>query len=127
MNEKGSRWHLATPLSVCQSLHTDAACGLSRKAARSRFKKQGRNPLFDDVAPKRKSPIKSLLLDPALLLMLFSAILTILFLSPLQIVCTVVVCDKQSIFGNHTACTAKVQRDNGIGKGITGLLIINLI
>ncbi len=46
MNEKGSRWHLATPLSVCQSLHTDAAGGLSRKAARSRFKKQGRNPLF---------------------------------------------------------------------------------
>ena len=92
MNEKGSRWHLATPLSVCQSLHTDAACGLSLKAARSRFKKQGRNPLFDDVASKRKSPIKSLLLDPALLLMLFSAILTILFLSPLQIVCTVVVC-----------------------------------
>ena len=53
MNEKGSRWHLATPLSVCQSLHTDAACGLSRKAARSRFKKQGRNPLFDDVTQKR--------------------------------------------------------------------------
>ena len=91
MNEKGSRWHLATPLSVCQSLHTDAAGGLSRKAARSRFKKQGRNPLFDDVTPKKKSPIKSLLLDPALLLMLFSALLAILFLSPLQIVCTVAV------------------------------------
>ena len=91
MNEKGSRWHLATPLSVCQSLHTDAACGLSRKAARSRFKKQGRNPLFDDVTQKKKSPIKSLLLDPALLLMLFSALLAILFLSPLKIVCTVVV------------------------------------
>lgn len=91
MNEKGSRWHLATPLSVCQSLHTDAACGLSRKAARSRFKKQGRNPLFDDATPKRKTPIKSLLLDPALLLMLFSALLAVLFLSPLQIICIVTV------------------------------------
>lgn len=91
MNENGSKWHQATPLSVCQSLHTNAACGLSRKAARSRFKKQGRNSLFDDAKPKKKSHIKSLLLDPAILLMLFSVLLAVIFLSPLQVVCTVVV------------------------------------
>ena len=38
MNEKGLRWHQATPVSLCQHLHTNAACGLSRKAARSRLK-----------------------------------------------------------------------------------------
>ena len=86
MNEKGSRWHQATPLSVCQNLHTNAACGLSRKAARSRFKKQGRNSLFDDTTPKKKNSVKSLLLDPAWLLMLFSALLAVVFLSPLQVI-----------------------------------------
>ena len=91
MNENGSRWHQATPQSLCQHLYTNAACGLSRKAARSRLKKQGRNPLFDDTMQKKKSPIKSLLFDPATLLMLFSALLAVVFLSPLQVVCTVVV------------------------------------
>ena len=90
MNEKGSRWHQATPLSVCQNLHTNAACGLSRKAARSRLKKQGRNSLFDDVTQKKKQPIRELLLDPAILLMLFSALLTVIFMPPLQVVSTIV-------------------------------------
>ena len=90
MNEKGTRWHQATPQSVCQSLHTNAACGLSRKAARSRLKKQGRNPLFDDTAPKSKGYVKSLLLDPALLLMFFGALLAVVFLSFLQVFCTVI-------------------------------------
>ena len=90
MNEKGLRWHQADALSLCQHLHTNAACGLSRKAARSRLRKQGRNPLFDDTIPKKKSYIKNLLLDPALLLMLFGALLAVVFLSPLQIVSTVI-------------------------------------
>lgn len=89
MNEKGLRWHQATPVSLCQHLHTNAACGLSRKAARSRLRKQGRNPLFDGTTPKTKDHIKKLLLDPALLLMLFGALLAIVFLSPLQIACAV--------------------------------------
>ena len=91
MNEKGSRWHQADPLSVCQHLHTNAACGLSRKAARSRLRKEGRNPLFDDITSKKKSPIKSVLLDPAILLMLFGALLAVAFLPLLQVVCTVVI------------------------------------
>ena len=90
MNEKGSRWHEINPISICQHLHTNAASGLSRKAARSRLKKEGRNPLFDDTQ-KRQKFIKELLLDPATLLMLFSLLLAVVFLSPLQIVCTVVV------------------------------------
>ncbi len=89
MNEKGSRWHQADTASVCQYLHTNAACGLSRKAARSRLKKEGRNTLFDDKQGKKKY-IKELLLDPATLLMLFSALLAVAFLSPLQIVCVTV-------------------------------------
>ncbi len=91
MNEKGSRWHQATPESLCQYLHTNAACGLSRKAARSRLKKEGRNSLFDDVMPKKKKPIKSLLFDPAILLMLFGALLAVVFLPPLQVVFAVVI------------------------------------
>ena len=91
MNEKGLKWHQATAVSLCQHLHTNAACGLSRKAARSRLKKQGRNSLFDDIAPKKNSNVKKLLLDPAILLMLFGALLAVVFLSTLQIVCIVVV------------------------------------
>ena len=91
MNENGSRWHQIDPVSLCQHLHINAACGLSRKAARSRFKKEGRNSLFDDVTPKKKSPIKRLLCDPAILLMLFAALLAVVFLSPLQIVFTVAI------------------------------------
>ena len=90
MNEKGLKWHQATPMSLCQHLHTNAACGLSRKAARSRLKKQGRNPLFDDTTYKNQNPIKSLLLDPALLLMFFAALLAVIFLSSLQIVCMII-------------------------------------
>ena len=89
MNENGLKWHQATPMSLCQHLHTNAACGLSRKAARSRFKKQGRNPLFDDTTPKRQSHIKNLLLDPSILLMLFGALLAVIFLSILQVVCII--------------------------------------
>ena len=87
MNEKGLKWHQATTVSLCQYLHTNAACGLSRKAARSRLKKQGRNSLFDGEASKNQNHVKSLLLDPALLLMLFSALLAIVFLPSLQIIC----------------------------------------
>ena len=86
MNEKAFKWHQASPEAVCQSLQINAACGLSRKAARSRFKKQGRNPLFDDLTPQNKTPIKSLLLDPAILLMLFSALLAVVFLSVFKII-----------------------------------------
>ncbi len=127
MNENGSRWHQATPLSVCQSLHTNAACGLSRKAARSRFKKQGRNALFDDTTKKNK--VKNALLDPAMLLMLFSALLAVVFLSPFQVFGTVVVllllasvllyflykCDTLSrIVAQYRTPTVRVVRDGRI-------------
>ena len=85
MNEKGLKWHQATTVSLCQYLHTNAACGLSRKAARSRLKKQGRNSLFDGAASKNQNHVKSLLLDPALLLMLFSALLAIVFCLPCKL------------------------------------------
>ena len=91
MNDKGLRWHQIDPVSLCQHLHTNAACGLSRKAARSRLKKQGRNSLFDDATSKKSGYIKKLLMDPALLLMLFGAFLAIAFLKPLQIVSTVII------------------------------------
>ena len=125
MNEKGSRWHEINPMSLCQHLHTNAACGLSRKAARSRLKKEGRNPLFDD-RQKKKSYMRELLLDPATLLMLFSALLAVIFLSPLQIFSTVIVlflliaaflrflyrCDELShITAQYRTPTVRVLRD----------------
>ncbi len=85
MNENSSKWHQMTPSSVCRQLHTNAACGLSRKAARSRFKKQGRNTLFDD-AGKKNTYLNSLLLDPAILLMLFAFLLSLVLLPVLQVV-----------------------------------------
>ena len=84
MNEKGSRWHQSDAISVCQYLQTNAACGLSRKAARSRYKRQGRNSLFDDVRQGKNRYFRDLFLDPAILLMLFAAFLSAIFLSPWQ-------------------------------------------
>jgi len=129
MNENGSRWHQIDPVSLCQHLHTNAACGLSRKAARSRLKKEGRNPLFDDVAPKKKSPIKALFCDPAILLMLFAAFLAAVFLSPLQVIfvvtilvlmigATIYLCHKREELARITAQyrvpTVRVLRDGRV-------------
>ena len=84
MNERHAKWHLMTAKAVCDQLHTDAACGISRKAARSRFKKEGANTLFDTPKLPIWAFFKPLLLDPACLLMLFAALLSLCFAALLQ-------------------------------------------
>ena len=84
MNERHAKWHLMTAKAVLAQLHTDAACGLSRKAARSRFKKDGANALFDPPKKGVWETVRPLVLDPAILLMLFSILLSLCFLAILQ-------------------------------------------
>lgn len=81
MNERYAKWHLMTAKAVLTQLHTDAACGLSRKAARSRFKKDGANTLFDTPQRDIRDVLRPLFLDPAILLMLFSVLLSLCFLA----------------------------------------------
>lgn len=58
---------------VISELHTDAACGLTRKAARSRSKKSGKNTLFDERSEIYAKEIRKLLLTDAAL-WIFSAV-----------------------------------------------------
>ncbi len=82
MNGKNARWHQMTAEAVCQQLHTDAACGLSRKAARSRFKKFGANTLFDrrEGEKDNKNPSFGMLTDAVFLIMLLGVLLALLFM-----------------------------------------------
>ena len=64
---------------VISELHTDAACGLNRKAARSRSKKGGKNTLFDAPASKKQTLWKPLLREPSLWILLFVSVFAICF------------------------------------------------
>ncbi len=84
MDERNAKWHQMTADAVCRQLHTDAACGLSRKAARSRCKKQGINTLFDPTVGEWRYCLRLLFCDPAVLLMLFATLLTVCLTDPVQ-------------------------------------------
>ena len=79
MNERHAKWHCMTAEAVLSQLHTDAACGLSRKAARSRLKKWGANTLFSSERGGITHALLRLAGDVALLLLLFSLALSFLF------------------------------------------------
>lgn len=79
MNDSNARWHQKTLDAVCAQLHTDAAVGLDRRAARSRFKKEGANTLFDTPKTGVSWLLRPLFCDPSVLLMLFCAILALCF------------------------------------------------
>ena len=79
MNEKGSRWHQTDALSLCQHLHTNAACGLSHKAARSRVRKDGKNDFFYVKSKPMLSVLKPLISDPILILLVGVDIIAALF------------------------------------------------
>ncbi len=79
MNDGRAKWHLMTAAAVCAQLHTDAAAGLDRRAARSRFKKEGANTLFDRKRAGIAAVLRPLFCDPALLLMIFGALLALCF------------------------------------------------
>ena len=63
MNERGSKWYRMAASDVLRQLHTDAACGLSRKAARSRIKRYGYNTLFDTDHSQGKRLLRMILPD----------------------------------------------------------------
>lgn len=79
MNHPNVKWHRMTSEDVITELHTDAACGLNRKAARSRSKKDGKNTLFDAHSTQDKKLWMSLLKDPALWILLFVSVFAICF------------------------------------------------
>ena len=79
MKNRNVKWHKMSAEAAIRQLHTDAACGLSRKAARSRYRKLGVNTLFDGAAVRNWDFWKPVLCDPAILFMLFSILLALLF------------------------------------------------
>jgi len=79
MNERSAKWYRMAPNDVVQQLHTDAACGLSRKAARSRIKRYGYNTLFDADSSHRKRLIRMIVPDSAFIFMLGAVILSLFF------------------------------------------------
>lgn len=74
-----AKWHRMTADAVCAQLHTNAAAGLDRRAARSRLKKEGANTLFDRKRTGIAAVLRPLFCDHAWLLMLFAAILALCF------------------------------------------------
>ncbi len=79
MNERPAKWHQMTAEAVCSQLHTSAAHGLSREAARSRLKKDGQNRLFDGKAKSLRRLFGPILTDPACWLMLVVAFMSCFF------------------------------------------------
>lgn len=79
MNERSAKWYRMAPNDVVQQLHTDAACGLSRKAARSRIKRNGFNTLFDAEHLGAKKLSRLLLPDSACIFMLATVLLSLFF------------------------------------------------
>ncbi|MBO5295230.1 MAG: hypothetical protein J6B71_08330 [Clostridia bacterium] len=79
MNHEIEKWHRLSADAVVEQLHTYASCGLSRKEAGSRYRKQGPNTLFDAPQDQPIFFLKPLLTDPAILLVLFVSLLCLCF------------------------------------------------
>ncbi len=79
MESNSTKWHRMTREAVVAELHTDAACGLSRRAARSLYKKGGGNTLFDTHKDPLSFAVRGLMTDPGFLLMLGMLLLLLLF------------------------------------------------
>lgn len=78
MNGRNVKWHLLSGDDCLRQLQSNASCGLSRKEARSRFRKYGPNTLFD--FPRRPlGLLRRLLTDPALLLLAAVCLLALCF------------------------------------------------
>ena len=79
MNKRNVKWHQLTADATVQQLHTNASSGLSRKEARSRYRKYGPNTLFDSKN-RSKSPIfKEFLTDPSCITLVIVCLLTLCF------------------------------------------------
>lgn len=73
------KWHRMTADDVISELHTNAACGLNRKAARSRSRRNGKNTLFDINQADNQQIWKRLVADAALWIFLFVCVLLLCF------------------------------------------------
>jgi hypothetical protein len=67
MEQNNFKWHQSPIDAIVQELKTDAACGLSRKAARSRSRKGGANTLFDAQREEAFGFWKPFFKDPSLI------------------------------------------------------------
>ena len=76
MNEK---WFLLDIAEIEQKLKTNAACGISRKAARSRLRKEGQNNFFFVKKRSVSQCIKRVFSDPMLLLLIAVDIIAAVF------------------------------------------------
>ena len=91
MENKNVKWHKMTAQVAVAQLYTNAACGLSRKAARSRCRKLGPNTLFDSKKSGWMAVWKPILTDPSVLLFLFSIVLSLFFSSTASFLATLVI------------------------------------
>lgn len=73
------KWYALDIETVEKELETDAANGLSRKAARSRLKNAGGNSFFFVATKSIRSCLKAVLADPLLLLLIGVDIVAIIF------------------------------------------------
>ncbi len=90
MNKRNVKWHRLSADAAVKQLHTNASCGLSRKEARSRYRRYGENTLFDKKKRQSSSILKTLLCDPALLLLLFICVLACFFSELAAGLCTLI-------------------------------------
>ncbi len=79
MNERSAKWHQKPTSDLCRELHSNAARGLSRRAARSRLSKIGSNTLFDTKERGVWAFLRPVFTDPGWLLSFFFAILALFF------------------------------------------------
>ncbi len=79
MNNPNVKWHRMTAEDVISELHTNAACGLNCKAARSLSRKQGANTIFDVASQDLRFLWRPILTDPILWVLLGCCLLTLSF------------------------------------------------
>ncbi len=79
MSRPNVKWQGLTAKEALAKLRTDAATGLAPKAARLRYRKGGANTLFDSNRATVFGFWKPILTDPALYLLLLSALLALAF------------------------------------------------
>ncbi len=79
MEQQHYKWHQASLDAVLQEQNTNAACGLSHKAARSRYRKGGPNTLFDAQKESELLFWGRFFKDPSLILFLSVCLLAIFF------------------------------------------------
>lgn len=85
-----AKWHQMTKDAVIETLQTNAACGLSRKAACSRARKYGRNTLFDQTPHAHMEAARPYLTDPILWLLFASALIAVIFAQAALGICSLI-------------------------------------